>query len=298
MIFDFNFWVCDFYQTSFFANQIIFPILAELVIPAAGMTENTDHLSVSALKPKIPEFWPHAANVWITQVNAQFRLCRITSSQTKFDYAVMRLGDAAAARVQDLLANPPATDPYEALVERLTAGFSKSSIERLSDFNALPPLGDRRPSELMDTISASLSGVACMESCPHVQYAFLTRLPVTVRSGLSHVKFESARAMALKADEVWSAVNASSAASTVSAVLEPPPPPPSSADADNVVAAVRNPAQPVRSSPARLPQSTRPAPQQQQQQGLCWYHAKFGNRASFCRPPCSWSGNGRTGGRH
>ena len=254
--------------------------------------------SVAALKPKIPDFWPHAADVWISQVNAQFRLCRITSSQTKFDYAVSRLGNAAAARVQDLLANPPADGPYEALVERITAGFSKSSIERLSDFNALPPLGDRRPSELMDTILASLSGVACMESCPHVQYAFLTRLPVTIRSGLSHVKFESARAMALKADEVWSAVNASSAASNVSVVLESPPPPPSpSADADNVVAAVRNPGQPVRSPPGRSPQPTRPAPQQQQQQGLCWYHARFGNRASYCRPPCSWSGNGRAGGR-
>ena len=296
MIFDFDFWVCDFYQASVFANLLSFPILAVHVIPAAGMNENTDNPSVSALKPKIPDFWPHAANVWVTQVNAQFRLCHITSSQTKFDYAVMRLGDAAAARVQDLLANPQAADPYEALVERLTAGFSKSSIERLTDFNALPLLGDRRPSELMDTILASLSGAACMESCPHVQYAFLTRLPVSVRSGLSHVKFESARAMALKADEVWSAVNASSAASAVSAVMEPASPPPS-ADADNLVAAVRNAAQPVRAPPGRLPQPTRPAPQQQQQQGLCWYHAKFGNRASFCRAPCSWSGNGRAGGR-
>ena len=99
MIFDFDFWVCDFYQASVFANLLSFPILAVHVIPAAGMNENTDNPSVSALKPKIPDFWLHAANVWVTQVNAQFWLCRITADADNLVAAVRNAASLFAPRL-------------------------------------------------------------------------------------------------------------------------------------------------------------------------------------------------------
>ena len=36
--------------------------------------------------------------------------------------------------------------------------------------------------------------------------------------------------------------------------------------------------------------SPSPAPQRQQTQDVCWYHAKFGDRAQKCKPPCSKAG--------
>ena len=36
--------------------------------------------------------------------------------------------------------------------------------------------------------------------------------------------------------------------------------------------------------------SPSPAPQRQQMQDVCWYHAKFGEKALKCKPPCSKAG--------
>ena len=36
--------------------------------------------------------------------------------------------------------------------------------------------------------------------------------------------------------------------------------------------------------------SPSPAPQRQQTQDVCWYHAKFGEKALKCKPPCSKAG--------
>ena len=251
---------------------------------------------VATVSPKLPDFWPNAAAVWISQIDAQFRVAGITRSQTKYDLAVQRLGEATAVRLQDLLISPPEDAPYEALVKRLTAGFDKSTYERLSDFNALPALGDRRPSELLDTILASLAGVdheSC--TCPHVHHAFLSRLPVQVRSALTGVSFKDMRQVAAKADEAWSTIGVGSSAASVLTVEEPTAAvaAPTSSSAD-LVAAVRD---APRGQP-RQQQPSRPRQQQQRQaRTLCWFHASFGERAVRCREPCDWSGNGQAGGR-
>ena len=36
--------------------------------------------------------------------------------------------------------------------------------------------------------------------------------------------------------------------------------------------------------------SPSPGPQRQQTQDVCWYHAKFGEKALKCKPPCSKAG--------
>ena len=246
---------------------------------------------IATVLPKLPDFWPHAAAVWISQIEAQFRVAGITRSQTKYDLAVQRLGEATAVRLQDLLISPP-ENPYEALVKRLTAGFAKSTFERLSDFNALPALGDRRPTELLNSILASLAGIvhdSC--TCPHVQYAFLSRLPVQLRSNLTGLDFSDLRVVAEKADEAWSTIGAISAAASVLTVGEPSPSPPL-----DLVAAVRDaPRGPPRQQHPQQPQQ--PRQQQRQARQLCWYHNNFGNRARRCNEPCEWSGNGQAGGR-
>ena len=257
-------------------------------MPDSDQKELPPAAVIATVSPKLPDFWPHAAAVWISQIEAQFRVAGITRSQTKYDLAVQRLGEATAVRLQDLLISPPA-DPYEALVKRLTAGFAKSTFERLSDFNALPALGDRRPSELLDTVLASLAGIdhdSC--SCPHVQYAFLSRLPVQLRSNLTGLSFADMRVVAEKADEAWSTIGAISAAASVLTVEEPSP----SLPAD-LVAAVRD----APRGPPRQQQPQQPRQQQRQTRQLCWYHNNFGNRARRCNEPCDWSGNGQAGGR-
>ena len=228
---------------------------------------------VAAVSPKLPEFWPQAADVWLAQAEAQFRLAKVTVSQTKFDLAVQRLDRDTALRLQDVLLAPPADDPWTALRERLIAGFTKSTYQRLEEFSAIPPLGDRRPSELLDTILASLSGIThdC-SGCPLVQHAFLSRLPPSIRTPLTaRIKVDSLRQLASKADEVWSTLG-----------IQP------------VVAAVDAPEDSVASVDDRRSSQQPPRPQPRR---FCYYHDRWGKRAHKCTQPCSWSGNATAGGR-
>ena len=78
---------------------------------------------IAAISPKLTEFWPQAANVWLAQAEAQFRLAKVTVSQTKFDLAVQRLDRDTALHFQDVLLAPPAYDPWAALRERLMSSL-------------------------------------------------------------------------------------------------------------------------------------------------------------------------------
>ena len=261
------------------------------------MTSHEELPVVHKLSPKIPEFWPNSVKLWLAQCKAQFRTSKITSSQTKFDLIIQNINEAAANRVQDLVNNPPAVNPFEVLEERLTTRFEKSLYERLVFFNSLPPLGDRRPSELADSILAALSGIGHDSStCPHVFHAFLSRMPEAVRVPLVDDKFEDIQQLAVKADKIWASIDKSSSVCSVDEVI--------SADSQ-LVAAVQD----VRRRPPPPPQQPRRRPLQQQQQQqqrprdssrhLCFYHRRFRNKASYCEAPCDWvlSGNGNAGGR-
>ena len=175
---------------------------------------------MAAVTPKLPDFWPHAVDVWIAQVEAQFRV-GITVSQTKFDLAVQKLNEQTAVHLQDLLIAPPQTNPYEALKARLTK-LTKSSYQRMVEFNELPDLGDRRPSELLDSLLAALARIAHEGStCPLVRFAFLSRLPVTIRTALTAYEDISLRELSDKADIVRATVGATSSIPTVAAVQPP-----------------------------------------------------------------------------
>ena len=101
-------------------------------------------MATNALAVKLPEFWPEDVNIWFTQ----FRISKITTEQTKFDYVIQKLDRDTVKRVRDLIANPPETDLYTTMKDRLLACYKKSQYEELQSFHDVPSLGDRRPTEL------------------------------------------------------------------------------------------------------------------------------------------------------
>ena len=169
-----------------------------------NMSSNEEALIAAAVK--LPDFWPHATEAWLLQIEAQFRISKVTVAQTKFDLAVQKLNEATVCRLLDLLASP-GDQPYEALKARLQQGFTKSTFQRLAEFEALPSLGDRRPTEMLDSILAALNGIVHdTASCPLVRFAFLKRLPKSIRATLVSCDDLELRQLALKADETWSTV--------------------------------------------------------------------------------------------
>ena len=286
------------------ANSSEMPTIEENIPPppppAAGVGPTAASPPVvSGVSPKLPIFWSNGPRVWIRRIESQFRTSGITASLTKFDLAVQHLDEETSLRLQDFILNPPATDPFEALVARLTADFEKSTYERLVEFFSQPSLGDRRPSELASAIMQSVAGLGHdVQTCPFVQHSFLARLPESIRTPLADVKFEDMRSMAVKADKLWSTRGPSSS-SAVLAVEEQPA---------EAVAAVQL-AAPRRQQSSRRPQQQQQQPRRQQQQQqqqqrsadssrFCYFHRRWGARANYCEGTCDWadSGNDRAGG--
>jgi hypothetical protein len=159
----------------------------------------------------------------------------------------------------------------------------------------LPPLGDRKPSvmlaEMLEYCPAGESTTAVFA------YLFLQRLPREIRVLLSEDDPADMRAIADKADRLIAlhVPQGHDACSAISAADEP--------DQDLVAATggIRR--------EKKLPPSQRP---QQQQRGsgqgngpsrrqpgqpsvpktsMCFYHARFGKRAKYCKEGCLWPEN-------
>ncbi|KFD60560.1 hypothetical protein M514_27264 [Trichuris suis] len=88
--------------------------------------------TAAALSIKLPQFWAHSPKLWFAQAEAQFALKQVSSSLTKFYYAVAALPDHIASDVDDLL-DPEPLNPYEALKAKLLRRFGPTPALQIRD---------------------------------------------------------------------------------------------------------------------------------------------------------------------
>ena len=96
---------------------------------------------------------------------------------------------------------PPDSDKYVALKTRLLDTFGLSPRQRASRLLHFRPLGDSKPSALMDEM---LALVADHTPCLLFEQLFLERLPEDIRIQLVDTKFDDLRHLARRADALWS----------------------------------------------------------------------------------------------
>ena len=215
---------------------------------------------------KLPDFWEQNASAWFAQAEAQFAIKEITADETKFYHVVASLTSATAGRVVSLLERPPARNKYAALKAHLLETFGLNESERARQLLSLPGLGDSKPSELMDHMLALLGD---HQPCFLFKELFLQQLPDQVRLALANSAITDFRLLAREADKFFSAGKKCFAAT-----------PTATSSDDNIH-------QPYSiSATATMPRRAR------QSGGLCFYHAKFGNKAKKCLPPCTYNASG------
>ena len=127
-----------------------------------------------AVSLKLPTFWTSQPEVWFAQAEAQFSLRRITTDDTKYFYVLAALDQETATRLLDLINRPPADNKYQVLKDRLIDTFGLSRRERASRLLHFRPLGDSKPSALMDEMLALLGDHT---PCLLFEQLFLERLP-------------------------------------------------------------------------------------------------------------------------
>lgn len=255
--------------------------------------------TVSAVALKIPPFWPADPRLWFAQVEAQFTTRSITNQKTRFDHVIASLAPEFATEVRDLILNPPEPTPYNTLKEQLIQRTAASAQRRLQLLFHSEQLGDRKPTQLLRRMQQLMGDSAPSDPSDNslLRELFLQRLPSNVRMVLAStgedLPIDNLAAMADKIIEV--------AAPTVSSVSTPPPPPnPEVAQLREEVAELRRligslhvSQPPTTQRPRSRSRSRHSSPSQGDSQaaGLCWYHRRFGEKATKCTSPCTWAGN-------
>ena len=212
-----------------------------------------------AVTLKLPPFWTTQPRSWFTQAEAQFIIRGIVNDDTKYYYILASLDQDTAARLLDLLENPPAEGKYQAIKAILLDTFGLSELERASQLLHIHPLGAAKPSELMNEMLALLVN---HPPCLLFKQLFLQRLPEDIRTQLIAVKHENCRAMAKQADLFWSA---KVVATTTNALEE--------REETNSVFSKKKPS----------------TSQPNFKSKYCFYHWKWGKEAKRCQNPCAWS---------
>ncbi len=186
--------------------------------------------------------------------------------------------------VDDLEAHP--NDCYTLLKDRLIGKYSLSKWSRCAAVVDHDTLGDRRPSTLMDDMLA-LHPVGEKPNSLFL-YVFLRKLPGDMMDQLTAADYATPRDLAAAADKLWDSRR--SRGRPLCAVSDP-------AAVATVSSSSRSPSPSARRPPARRDNRQRQRASTPGPSGFCRLHAKWGEDARQCFPPCSWPKNGQRTGR-
>jgi hypothetical protein len=249
---------------------------------------------------KLPTFWTTRPRAWFTYIESRFRLRGIADEQIQFDHVLSALPEDMVGQILDLVEAAPEATPYTFLKARILETHQLSDYENFDMLVKMEPLGNHKPSQLL---------AAMMEFCPAgmektlpFHYYFTQRLPAALRTQWGEVDHGDPRALATRADRLWT-MNLPSG--SMIAAIEP---------AEPAVAAVRGssrgqngrgrgggqrgrtghrgPPAPSSANPGTAATSTAADPTPSAlahfSSGLCFFHWNFADRAQKCQPPCSW----------
>lgn len=251
---------------------------------------------VAALQLRLPTFWRNNPQLWFAQVEATFDLHHISSQISRFRHLVCNLSPEVAQEVADVIAAPLNDAPYQRLKQSILDRTTTSDSARLRHLLTNEELGDRRPSQLLNSMRQLLRSSNVDSNGALFRELFLQRLPQSTRLVLASAGDLTLDRLAQLADRVHDVTSA-----TVAAL--------SSTPESSVVSRLESRIDQLAASIDALRAShhdqrgvsTRQGPRASSPSGprsrgprdppICWYHRTYQHRAHRCRSPCSWSGN-------
>lgn len=248
-------------------------------------TEKTEEQmadNISRVSVKVPPFWKPDPRIWFLQIEAQFRNSGITQDQTKFDMVISTIEADVLSQVSDVLCKPPDNEKYETLKKRLIAVFADSETGRIQKLLTDLELGDKKPSQLLREMQ-NLAGDKV--SGDFLKTLWLQRLPLNMRSILT-ISTDELPKIADMADKIWEMNSSSFHANSVE-----------EAPNDSTLQRMQQQISELSLEIAKLRGRSRHKSQTRSRdrsnyrrpnyRNVCYYHAKFGDRAFKCVQPCS-----------
>ena len=263
-------------------------------------TGDSADISTASVSLRIPEFIPDDPELWLAQLEAQFRTARISAQQQRFSYLAASLPRHLASDVRDILIHPPETNPYDALKKALLVRTTCSEEKRLRQLLSGISLGDRKPTQLLRHMK-QLAGNVPMDDA-FLRQIWVQALPESTQSILSVLTDKlSLDDLAASADRVLecSPVHVSSATSSIDRIK----PVDNDQLTQKLIKQVQSLTLEVKALKAQRSRSrsrnrstSRHLSTPGNFSGICWYHRRFKERATRCTKPCTYkspSGNDR-----
>lgn len=277
-----------------------FQDVEEPASPASDGNMSTNIGDVFKVGVRVPPFWAEEPEIWFAQVEGQFAISGITSDFTKFNYVIGHLDNEHSREVKDIIINPPANNKYEKLKSELIKRLSASNEKKIKQLLMHEELGDRKPSQFFRHLKG-LAGVNVPDD--FLKTIWTSRLPhgiQTVLAGQSpSASIDDLADLADRVNDLASpSLNVAGVSGVQGSILS---------ELKQEVAELRKQFQKLASERNSRPRSRagqggRSTSRQRSQSSykkfpVCWYHSKFGEKATKCVRPCDFKAENLMGGR-
>ncbi|XP_050317848.1 uncharacterized protein LOC126751540 [Bactrocera neohumeralis] len=163
-----------------------------------GEDIQTRNVEVAKVSIRIPPFWHAKPELWMAQVESQFIAAGITSDKTKYHTVVAAIESNMLAQISDIILNPPNSELYTTLKNRIITQFSDSEQKRVKKLLQEQELGDMHPSQILREMR-SLAGSEINDNI--LKSIWMSRLPSNMRLIIS-ISNEPLDKVAMLADKM------------------------------------------------------------------------------------------------
>lgn len=247
--------------------------------------------TAASVAVKLPDFWRNDPAMWFAQAEAQFALSGVVRDHTKFYHIVAKVDQGIICHISDLVADPPEQNKYPAVKARLISRFEVSPQGKLEQLLGSCDLGDMRPTHLLAKMQELSTGLNV--NAELLKMLFLQRMPgnvkaiLTISDGSLSKLAEMADKMLESSLSVAAVGSGSSSRQAVSSARDPDET--STNDLHEQVAFLTAEVRRLQSRSTSRSRSVSRSGRSMDE--VCWYHKKYGTRATRCREPCKFSKN-------
>jgi hypothetical protein len=252
--------------------------------PSQNSPPSREH-PVAAAHVGLPEFYDNSAQALFFYIDAMFAASRITASLTKFNYVLSKLPFSLIDTIGPRCREPSSyRDPYRELQDILLRSYGLSAAQRTGKWLDYLGCGSNSPSVMWDNLTALQPS-----SVKEIQTVlFLRKLPRHIRNLINPREFQEPEDLIQRCNEIWEDLGSEEAAAAVAAATARP---------HSTFRDTRRSSSQFRGKGPTGDRSGRrrsPTPGPTKGGGkdrLCFYHARFGNRAQKCKKGCSYQEN-------
>lgn len=256
-----------------------------------------EEATVNRIAIRIPPFWPDEPELWFAQLEGQFVLSNITDDNVKFAQVLSRIEPKQAREVKDIT-HPSAQQKYEAIKKTLIQRLSISQEQRIRQLLEHEELGDRKPSQFLRHLSTLAETIVPDDL---LRTLWLGRLPTQMQAILTTRIQDRLEDVAEQADRIH---EVGSRALVLATSTQPQA---TSSAWETQTEALRQQVAALTTQMTSLAKNmkrertrsrsrgrqrdrsrSRTERKKPRQEGVCFYHRRFGSKAKKCTKPCTF----------